>query len=676
MKRTLNGTTLSWCTALALVVPLLGWAGGGTAQATTLRYEAENGTISSGTVATNHLNHSGTGFIDTTNASGIKVELTVNATTSGTGSFTIRYANGSTNDRPMNVSINGTVVASNVSFPPTGSWDTWATKTVTGPVTAGTDTLRLTATKADGTPNLDYVDVDVTAADYQAEDATLSQGTVAANHTGYTGTGFVDYTNVAGSYVQFTVNASTAGQTSLQFRYANGSTADRPMNISVNGTVVASGVSFAPTANWDTWATKTVNATLNAGTNTVRATATAVAGGPNLDKLAVGAPATGSPAVPFGSHAFPYASGTLKPSGTQSTLDQAVISKYNAWKAAFVKQNCGNGWYEVLSPDADHPYVAEGQGYGMVVTALMAGADPDAKKIFDGMVKYMLAHPSVHNSDLLAAEQDASCTSVDGSDSATDGDLDVAYGLLLADKQWGSAGTYDYKTLAVKHINAIKANEINTSTHLLKLGDWSTSGDQYYYITRSSDWMIDHFRAFRRATGDTAWDTVRTAHQNLITSQQTNYAPTTGLLADFVVSTNTTPKPASGQVLESPNDGDYGWNACRDPWRIGTDAVTSGDSSSLASARKLNSWIKAKTGGNPDTILTGYHLNGSAFDTGHDMAFTAPFVVTALTDPGSQAWLDALWNKLAGTAINSSLYYGGSVQLQSMIVASGNYWVP
>lgn len=85
------------------------------------------------------------------------------------------------------------------------------------------------------------------------------------------------------------------------------------------------------------------------------------------------ATADSGPAVPFGSHTFPYAAGTLKPSGTQSALDQAVIKTYNAWKSAFVKKNCGNGWYQVISPDADHPYVAEAQGYGMVVTATMAG---------------------------------------------------------------------------------------------------------------------------------------------------------------------------------------------------------------------------------------------------------------------------------------------------------------
>ncbi|MFD9561113.1 glycosyl hydrolase family 8 [Streptomyces sp. NPDC059994] len=382
------------------------------------------------------------------------------------------------------------------------------------------------------------------------------------------------------------------------------------------------------------------------------------------------------PAVPFGSHQVPYVTGTLKSSGSQSVVDQQVVTTYKAWKAAFVKHNCGNGWYEVISPDADHPYVAEGQGYGMVVTALMAGADADAKKIFDGLVKYTLAHPSVNNSALLAAEQDSSCKSVDGSDSATDGDLDVAYGLLLADKQWGSAGTYNYKDLAVKHIAAIKKSEVNATTHLMLLGDWSGSGESHHWITRSSDWLIDHFRAFRTATGDSAWDTIRTAHQSLITSQQSKYAAATGLLADFVVNTNGTPKPAPGKVLEGSHDGDFSWNACRDPWRIATDAVTSGDAASLASARKLNGWIKSKAGGDPNKIVTGYHLNGSAIESGRDMAFTASFAVAALTDPGSQAWLDALWGKLAATPVDPKLYYGASVQLQSMIVASGNYWVP
>ena len=45
---------------------------------------------------------------------------------------------------------------------------------------------------------------------------------------------------------------------------------------------------FAPTANWDTWSTTSVTASLAAGTNAIRLTATTVNGGPNLDKLTVG----------------------------------------------------------------------------------------------------------------------------------------------------------------------------------------------------------------------------------------------------------------------------------------------------------------------------------------------------------------------------------------------------
>ncbi|GAT65308.1 beta-glucanase [Planomonospora sphaerica] len=387
-------------------------------------------------------------------------------------------------------------------------------------------------------------------------------------------------------------------------------------------------------------------------------------------------PTAGGPRVPFGGHTIPYASGMLRPGGSQAALDQKVVDHYRKWKAAFVRQNCGNGWYQVISPDADHPYVAEAQGYGMVIAATMAGADPDAKKIFDGLLKYVLAHPSSITPGLLAAEQDASCKSVNGGDSATDGDLDVAYGLLLADRQWGSSGTYDYKRLAIRHINAIKAGELNPTTKLLKLGDWSSSGGEHYWISRPSDWMIDHFRAFRKATGDATWDTVRANHQNLIASMQSKYAPGTGLLPDFVVDTNGGARPAPGEVLESTNDGDFWWNACRVPWRIANDAVTSGDAGSLAAARKLNAWIKARTGGDPGRIVAGYRLDGGALADYTSPAFLAPFAVAAMTDPGSQAWLDALWNRMLATPVSTDSYYAASIQLQVMITVTGNHWVP
>jgi hypothetical protein len=267
------------------------------ASAAPTRYEAENATITQGVVESNHLNFSGTGFVNCDNVIGSATQWTVNAPSAGTATITIRYANGTTTSRPADIAVNGTVVAAASSFGSTGNWDTWANKTLTAPLNAGSNTVRVTATSAAGPPNLDYIDVEVGAppefTDYQAENATLSQATVATNHTGFTGTGFVDYTNVSGSYVQWTVSASAAGSVGFSIRYANGSTADRPMTITVNGTAIATAQPFNVTGSWDTWAEASFTATFNAGSNTIRATATGAAGGPNVDRLRFGA--TGPP---------------------------------------------------------------------------------------------------------------------------------------------------------------------------------------------------------------------------------------------------------------------------------------------------------------------------------------------------------------------------------------------
>src|SRR3954468_24955839 len=185
----------------------------------------------------------------------------------------------------------------------------------------------------------------------------------------------------------------------------------------------------------------------------------------------------------------PYVPGTLRPSVSQATQDQALQKYYDFWKKNFLTTKCGSGTYAVLSKDADHSFVAEGEGYGLTISAMMAGQDTQARSIVDGILKFVKAHPSVNNKDLHAAEQDANCKSVNGSDSATDGDLEIAYGLLIADKQWGSdTGTYDYKAEAIRVINAIKRSEVNNSTKLPLLGDWGDDAE-YRNSSRSSDWM-------------------------------------------------------------------------------------------------------------------------------------------------------------------------------------------
>ena len=274
------------------------------AQAAPTRYEAENSpAVCDGTIDTNWAGFSGTGFCNTANAVGGSVTWTVTAANAGAATLGIRYANGTTTDRPANVIVNGATALSAVSFPSTSTWTGWTTKTVTVNVNAGTNTIKLSATTANGDANIDFLDFEVAAppafTDYQAENCSVTLGAVESNHLNFTGAGFVNTDNVAGSGISCAVNnAGAAGTYSVEIRFANGTTTVRPMDLRVNGTTVTN-IQFQGTTNWDTWATLTFNVNLNAGANTVALIATTANGGPNLDRLRVAAPTdTQAPSTP------------------------------------------------------------------------------------------------------------------------------------------------------------------------------------------------------------------------------------------------------------------------------------------------------------------------------------------------------------------------------------------
>ncbi|GAA2127723.1 family 43 glycosylhydrolase [Streptomyces synnematoformans] len=123
------------------------------------RYEAETApAVCQGTIDSNHTGYSGSGFCNGDNAVGAYAQVTVTPEAAGTATLGIRFANGATGARPANLVVNGTTVAT-VSFEPTGAWTTWSTKTVTVPLNADGNTVRLDPTGSAGLPNIDYVDV-------------------------------------------------------------------------------------------------------------------------------------------------------------------------------------------------------------------------------------------------------------------------------------------------------------------------------------------------------------------------------------------------------------------------------------------------------------------------------------------------------------------------------------
>ncbi len=394
--------------------------------------------------------------------------------------------------------------------------------------------------------------------------------------------------------------------------------------------------------------------------------------------------AQSAPKHPFPAHQ-PYPGAAIHVNSfTQAQQDADVRAAYDSWKISYLV-NLGTTptQYRIAfgKSDPDHGRtVSEGQGYGMVITALLAGHDSQAQTIFDGLWRFVRAHPSGIDARLMAWKVPTS--SGDQPDTAFDGDADIAYALLLADKQWGSAGAINYKSEAVKVIGAIKASVIGRDSHLPLLGDWvgvaTNSGNYTQWQSRSSDWIYGHFRAWGRATGDSSWSQVVNATQTAATKLQTNFSSVASLLPDFVIPKTTKPyepKPAGAGFLEGKNDGYYGYNACRDPWRIGTDALLNNDAISLAQARKVSFWIEKVTGGNPQKIRAGYKLDavplaGSNYFTS---VFVAPFGVAAMTNATQQRWLNNIYASVRSAREG---YFEDSVTLLCLMVMTGNFWDP
>jgi endo-1,4-beta-D-glucanase Y len=386
--------------------------------------------------------------------------------------------------------------------------------------------------------------------------------------------------------------------------------------------------------------------------------------------------AADAPARPFPQHVT-YKTGVM-PSPSAAVRDAAVKKQYDSWKATYLVAGCATGQYYVSTKgDDDAPNdgpVSESQGYGMNIVPLMAGYDANAKAEFDGLWSLVKTHRD--GQGMMQWQLDGkTCKYADNGtpDGATDGDLDIGYGLVLADTQWGGY-TADAKDWLAKFYAA----DVAPDGHL-KVEDDGDNTD-----TRPSDHMIDHLRAF--AAYDTAhdWNKVVTRTEAVISEFTAAYSPTAGLLSDFVVGANTTsPKPAPARYQENQPDNIVGYNSIRVPWHMGTDALLNGSGAavSLATAKKESACLKAQSGGDPAKVYPHTNLDCSPRTT--DGAGHEDTVAEEAGDPvgpsamaaGDQVWTDAIWNYLATNPYGDK-YYGETIKMLVYIVMSGNYWSP
>ncbi len=380
----------------------------------------------------------------------------------------------------------------------------------------------------------------------------------------------------------------------------------------------------------------------------------------------------------------------IQPDYSGNNLASEISEFFFYWKNKYLTQagSTPGGYYIKTTGSTQTALtVSEAHGYGLLTFALMAGdgqyADSEAKTIFDGMFHFFSDHPSRHGDNLMSwaiYTDNSGGEQFKRNSAATDGDLDIAYALLLAHDQWGSDGQINYLEEAQKVIADIKKWEMNNKNNMVMIADneyWAdpnlTVNDcpDIFYLSRCSDWMADHFRAYSKYTNDGFWDIAVDTIFSVYNYVIQNYSPSTGLTPGFVNQANHEPF-AYGNNQENL---EFTYDACRVPWRIATDYVHYESSKSKTILNKLSDWIISKTNGDPWEIKGGYTLAGNALVTWETNCFTAPLLCACMADKSSTAqdFLDEGWKAIT---YSTEDYYEDSINLLCMLLMTGNWWKP
>ncbi len=150
------------------------------------------------------------------------------------------------------------------------------------------------------------------------------------DHAGYLGTGYANPENAISKGLEWKIDAQAAGSATVAIRYANGGTATRIGNLSVNSDADGSyTINQTATGAWTTWQSATATIQLQRGNNSLQLLATTADGLANIDSIKITGPGVSgincaeTPPTPTGpTLAFPGAQGfgRLATGGREGTV--------------------------------------------------------------------------------------------------------------------------------------------------------------------------------------------------------------------------------------------------------------------------------------------------------------------------------------------------------------------
>ncbi|MFL5730388.1 MAG: glycosyl hydrolase family 8 [Cytophagaceae bacterium] len=380
--------------------------------------------------------------------------------------------------------------------------------------------------------------------------------------------------------------------------------------------------------------------------------------------------------VPFNnntSYAFGIMPTNLPTAGTY-TRSQDAANAYTTWVTNYVR-SCGGSpvQYRVLYDDGTST-VSEGIGYGMLIAAYAAD-----QTMFNGLYAYYRANgdnaPGSGTYKLMNWHI-GGCSGVSGSNAATDADEDVAMALVVAACQWPTATTpYNYTTEATNIIKAIMSCEIDTKTtpaNQVSNGDaWISCNTASGNTCRNPSYMgpgyYKQFGAFVPAQS-AQWTNVVNASYTLLNA---NRNATTGLVSSWC-DQNGTPNNCN-------NTGEtyYGYDACRNPWRMATDMIWYNDANASSICNKLATYINGVGAANVKGPVT--QTGGAAGSQAHNATFVSTFaagIVGATPAATYQTIMNSMYTQTVATTDATPAYFGNTLRVISLFMMSGNFWKP
>ncbi|MBN1575662.1 MAG: T9SS type A sorting domain-containing protein [Chitinispirillaceae bacterium] len=299
--------------------------------------------------------------------------------------------------------------------------------------------------------------------------------------------------------------------------------------------------------------------------------------------------------------------------------------------------------------------VSEGIGYGMMILVYMDNATNNTQTKFDKLWKYynnFLDPKGLMNWKIVGFTGPPS--GFDGKNSATDADLDVAFGLMEAYKQWGDE---KYLTDAKAIIDKISKYDVTSDGYLNPGDSWGvdpTSFNPSYFSTGA-------LQLFKQAS-DFNWDTVIANSYKLINKAQN---ATTGLMHDWCTK--------EGTIDAIHKTDQYSYDAARTPWRLAWAYCWYGHEDAKGICSEIATWISTSTGNDPSKVINGYNRDGTPLSADakyNNATFVGPFACAGMVDTKHQTWVDTSYSRL--TVLTDTYYYQIALKILTMLLLSGN----